>query len=102
MYKIKFTEKFEKKLYKLIPQALQGQTWKRIRGLAKNPYSGKQLRYPFIRELKIEKFRIYFIIFDKEIVVLLVNVSDKKDQQEVIDWICDNKKLLYNYVKNLK
>jgi mRNA-degrading endonuclease RelE of RelBE toxin-antitoxin system len=102
VFVIKFTEHFEKKFLKIIPYALQEQAWTRIRQLSSNPFIGKPLRYDFIRELKLGKFRIYFVIFEEEVVVLLADISDKKHQQEVIDMIYSQRELLREYVKNLK
>lgn len=101
MYIIKMTEKFEKKFYKLIPKALQDQTWRRIHKLSDNPFLGKPLSNSFIRELKLEKFRIYFAIYKNEVIVLLLDISDKKEQQKVIDTIKENRQLLNEFIKNL-
>lgn len=48
---------------------------------------GRPLSYPFFREKKIGGKRIYFLVYDEIQVVLLVNVSNKKYQQETIDEI---------------
>ncbi len=100
-YTLKMTEKFEKKFYKLIPKQLQAQTWNRLKKLTLNPYIRKPLGYKFIRELKLDKFRIYFVVFDNEILILLVDISDKKNQQEVIDSVYSQLEWLKKYVKNL-
>jgi len=102
VFVIKFTERFEKKFLKIIPLGLQEQAWARIRNLAINPFVGKPLKYDFIRELKLGKFRIYYVIFEKEIIILLTDVSDKKHQQETIDLIYSQRELLRKYIKNLK
>ena len=52
-----------------------------------NPYVGKPLGYRFFREKKLNGNRIYYIIFEDVIVVLLVAYSDKKTQQATIDTI---------------
>jgi mRNA-degrading endonuclease RelE of RelBE toxin-antitoxin system len=101
MYKIIFTESFEKKFSKIIPEHLQEQTKERITKLSENPFVGKPLKYKFIRELKIEKFRIYFIIFEQEIIILLADISNKKHQQKVINSIYENRNILQNAIKNL-
>ena len=102
VYVLKMTEMFEKKFYKLIPLSLQKQLWCRILSLSKNPYVGKPLGYPFIRELKLGKFRVYFTIFEDEVTVLMADISDKKNQQETIDLLIHNKEYLKKLVKNLK
>lgn len=101
-YRVKMTERFEKQFLKIIPLTLQKRAWGRIRKLCENPYIGKPLGYPFIRELKIEKFRIYFMIYEDEVTILLVDVSDKKEQQKIIDIINQDREFLLKFVKNLK
>ena len=101
MYIIKMTELFEKKFYKLIPKALQDQLWRRINLLGSDPYAGKPLGSRYLREMKLDKFRIYFTIFDDKVLVLLLDVSDKKGQQRVIDSIKAHKHMLDEYIKNL-
>ena len=58
--------------------------------LAENPHVGKPLGYPYLREKKIGGRRVYYLIYDDLKLVLLVAVSDKKDQQATIDHIKGN------------
>ena len=58
--------------------------------LAENPHIGKPLGYPYLREKKIGGRRIYYLIYDDLKLVLLVAVSDKKNQQAAIDHIKGN------------
>jgi hypothetical protein len=101
MYTIIFTDLFEKRFSKIIPFNLQEQTRERIKKLSLNPFVGKPLKYEFIRELKVEKFRVYFVVFEKEVIVMLADVSDKKHQQQVIDSIYENRDIFYKFIKNL-
>jgi putative component of toxin-antitoxin plasmid stabilization module len=55
--------------------------------LKKNPFSGKPLGYSFFREKKIEGNRLYYLIYDKKLVILFVFYSNKKMQQKTIDQI---------------
>ncbi|MBS3124485.1 hypothetical protein J4437_07715 [Candidatus Woesearchaeota archaeon] len=48
--------------------------------------------YKWFRELKNDKFRVYYLIYDLQIIVLFVGVSDKKTQQSVINIIKSNLK----------
>ena len=48
---------------------------------------GKPLGYPFFREKKMGKYRIYFLVYGDINAVLLITISDKKAQQEIIDKI---------------
>jgi len=60
--------------------------------LAENPYVGRELTYPFLREKRINGKRIYYLIYEDFKLVLLVAVSDKRDQQMTIDHIKENLK----------
>lgn len=95
MYNIEFSDTFKKRMHKLIPKNKKEDVLSRIRKLAINPYVGKPLRYNFVRELKLEKFRIYFIIYEQKVLVFIVDISDKKRQQEVIESIIEK------FIKNL-
>ncbi len=95
------TEGFEKQFNKTIPLSLQSQLWRRINKLKENPYVGKPLGDKSFRELKAEKFRVYFMVYEEKVLVMMVGVSDKKRQQEVIDAIKKNRYLLDEFVKNL-
>ena len=58
--------------------------------LAENPYSGKPLGYPYLREKRIDNRRIYYLIYDDLKLVLLVATSDKKNQQATINHLKEN------------
>lgn len=55
--------------------------------LVNNPYVGDPLGVPWLREKKHGKFRIYFLIYEDLTSVFMVNISEKKDQQKVINTI---------------
>ncbi len=55
--------------------------------LVENPYVGDQIRVPWFREKKKEKYRVYYLIYDEFKVVYVVGISAKKDQQMVINTI---------------
>lgn len=46
---------------------------------------GDPLKYPFFREKKVGGKRVYFLIYSDIRAVLMVGISDKKEQQETID-----------------
>ena len=52
-----------------------------------NPYVGKPLGFKFFREKRVDGKRIYFLIYQDVVIVLLVAISDKKTQQATIDAI---------------
>ena len=98
MYKIKVTNEFEKdynKLDKSIKTKIDGE----IEKLKENPYSSKPLGYQYFREKKIDNYRIYFLVFREEVIVFVIALSSKKDQQPTIDKI---KKLIPDYQKEIR
>jgi len=101
IYSIREIPLFREKFDKIIPLNKQRDVKNRIQKLSHNPYNGKSLGYKYLRELKIDKFRIYYIISEKEVVVLLVTVSDKKQQQETISFIKNHMDELKKMIKNL-
>ena len=86
MYQVYTTEEFDKKFDKLNP-AIQSQIEDEIRQLEENPYVGKPLGYPFFREKKVKGLRFYYLIYEEYVVVFIITISDKKDQQRCIDTI---------------
>lgn len=82
---------------KLIPKEYQEQLLGFIEELKQNPNTGKPLGYPFFREKKLGKYRLYFLIYEDVDTVLLVTISDKKAQQDTIDKI----KSQLDYYKDL-
>ncbi|MBS3175590.1 type II toxin-antitoxin system RelE/ParE family toxin [Candidatus Woesearchaeota archaeon] len=53
--------------------------------LETNPYVGDQIRFRWFREKKRGKYRIYYLIYEDIQAVYLVNLSEKKDQQSIIN-----------------
>lgn len=86
IYKIFTTEEFEKRFKKLDAQ-VQTEITKEIDQLEENPYVGKPLSYTFFREKKVRNYRVYYLIYEEYVVVFVITISTKKDQQEAIDKI---------------
>jgi len=61
-----------------------------------NPYVGKPLGVDWLREKKYGKYRIYYLIYEDFVAVFMVDISEKKDQQKVINTI----KLFLNTYKD--
>ncbi len=55
--------------------------------LVNNPYVGDPLRVSWFREKKRGKYRVYYLIYEDLKSVYMVGLSDKKDQQAVINTI---------------
>ncbi len=72
---------------KLLPKAYQERISRLIVHLKKTSDIGKPLGYPFFKEKKLDKYRVYFLIYEELDAVLLITVSDKKAQQETISRI---------------
>ena len=72
---------------KLLPKEYRNRIDKLIAQLKVTHSIGKPLGYPFFKEMKIEKYRVYFLVYEDIDTVLLVTISDKKAQQEAIDRI---------------
>jgi len=85
-YQIFTTKKFDKQFSKLDHQ-VQREIENEIDQLESNPYSGKSLGYKFFREKKIKGYRIYYLIYEEHVVVFVITLSGKKDQQKAIDTI---------------
>lgn len=97
-YKIYTTEEFDRIFNKLDPQ-LQDQIGKEIDQLETNPYVGKPLGYKFFREKKVKNYRVYYLIYRDYLVVFVITLSNKKDQQIVINTI---KSLIPLYREEIK
>ncbi len=48
-----------------------------------------QIRYKFFREKRIKEKRIYYLVYDDLMLVLIVAISDKKTQEETINKIVE-------------
>lgn len=97
-YTLYTTEEFDKDYAKL-DNSLQQQIAKEIEQLRTNPHVGKPLGYKFFREKKVKNYRVYYLIYEEYVIVFVVALSDKKDQQRAIDTI---KWLLPRYHEDIK
>ena len=98
MYKIFTTEEFDE-YYEDLDKSLQIEIDKEIEQLETNPYVGKPLGYKFFREKKVRNHRIYYLIYEEYVVVFVVALSDKKEQQKAINTI---KQLIPYYREEVK
>jgi len=86
-FEVYTTGEFDKDFEKL-DKSLKEQIDTEIEQLKTNPYVGKPLGYKFFREKRVKGgHRFYFLIYDEYVVVFIVAISGKKDQQDVIDTI---------------
>lgn len=62
---------------------------------------GDRIKYNFFREFRINGKRVYFLIYKDIAIVLVIGVSKKKDQQEVINSIFNRLKDFKNFARSL-
>ena len=98
-YKILTTEEFEKD-FKKLDNSIKQQIIKEIEQLKINPLAGKSLNYHFFREKKIQNYRIYYLLFNEKIIILLVAISSKKNQQKTINKIKLLLPIYKKYIEN--
>jgi len=70
-----FSEEFERRIDRIEEQ------------LANNPYVGKPLGVAWFREKKLERYRMYYLIYEDLKAVYIITLSSKKDQQKIINTI---------------
>jgi len=87
MFEVYKAPKFQKKAEKFLDKKELDELEKFISELKKEKVLGDPLSYDFFREKKIGGKRVYFLVYKEIKVVLLVNISKKKYQQETIDEI---------------
>jgi|TARA_Y100000034_G_scaffold51026_1_gene62772 mRNA-degrading endonuclease RelE of RelBE toxin-antitoxin system len=97
-FKIYKTNEFEKDFEKL-DKSIKDRIEKEVIKLEINPYSGKPLGYKFFREKKIGGYRFYYLVYDEYVIVFIIAISSKKDQQKTIDII---KSLIPYYKEEIK
>ena len=84
---------------RLLPKEYRQQIKQIIKELKKSHDTGKPLGYPFFREKKLGKYRIYFLVYEDVDIVLLITISDKKTQQDTIDKIKKDLDLYKDLIK---
>ncbi|MFQ5531234.1 MAG: type II toxin-antitoxin system RelE/ParE family toxin [Candidatus Nanoarchaeia archaeon] len=85
-YKIYHSQRFDKELEKF-SKSFQDGVDNIEDQLVENPYVGRPLNVRWFREKRYEKWRIYYTVYDDLEAVFMVAISDKKDQQKVINTI---------------
>ena len=93
-YKIFHSARFDKELLKF-NKNFQDRVDKMENQLVENPYMGNPLNVKWFREKRYEKWRIYYLIYEDLKSVFMVAISEKKDQQKIINTI----RLLFDFFK---
>jgi len=99
-YAVYITESFEKEIEK-ISESDKEIIRKMIIKLKDNPYVGDPIRYKFFREKRIREKRVYFLVYDELLALLVVAFGGKKLQQETIDKIISLLPEYKKYVERL-
>lgn len=68
--------------------------------LEENP-AGKILRFEWFREKKFGTKRLFFLVDDEAEKILFVSFASKKEQQDVIDFVVENKEELLEHLRSL-
>ncbi len=85
-YKVYRSERFDRELIKF-DKSFQHRVDKIEDQISENPYTGDPISVKWFREKRYDKYRIYFIIYDDLQAVFMVAISEKKDQQKIINTI---------------
>ena len=85
-YQIFLSHEFEDQLSQL-ENGVKNWANKIVDQLIENPFVGKPLGRTWFREKKFGKYRAYYIIYETQKVVYVVKLSEKKNQQKVINSI---------------
>ena len=94
VYKLYHSARFDKELLKF-PADFQKIVDKIEDKLTENPFVGDPLGVRWFREKRIDKYRIYYIIYEDLNSVFMAAISEKKDQQKVINTI----RLLFEFFR---
>ena len=98
-FKVYRTKTFDKEFDKL-PKSEQERIRRFESSLSERPFSGQPLGMVFFREKRLNGRRIYFLIYEDFIIILMAAISDKKTQQATIDAIKNNLEKYHTMIKN--
>ncbi len=85
-WKIITTRDFDIDFSKL-DNSIKKKIFKEIEQIKENPFRGKSLGYSFFREKKVKSYRLYYLVYKEKIIVFVIAISSKKNQQEIINRI---------------
>ena len=93
-FKIYHSRRFDRELVKY-NKSFQNRVDKIENEIVKNPYTGNPLNVKWFREKRYNKYRIYFLIYEDLQSAIMVGISEKKDQQKIINTI----RLLFDFFR---
>lgn len=83
-YELKFSKEFEKEFERL-DNSIKEEAWKKISRLKESPKAiGKHLKYLGLWELHVRMFRIFYIIEDNKIKLLILSIKHKDECDKYI------------------
>jgi mRNA-degrading endonuclease RelE of RelBE toxin-antitoxin system len=85
-FKVYHSEQFDRELSRF-DKDFQERVDKIEDKLVENPYYGNPLGFKGFREARYGNYRIYYLIYEDLESIFIVAISDKKDQQRVINTI---------------
>src|SRR3989344_219337 len=91
LFRVFETEEFGK-IFEALDVFEQNWIRKVVGQLKANPVAGKPLGFEWFREKKLGGKRLYYLVYKKACVVLLVSYGGKKEQRKIIGHILDNLK----------
>ncbi len=99
MYEIYATETFKKNHESLDKSEI---IWmSKVKQKLKDNPSGKPLGFDWFREKKYLNKRLYFLIDHKTEKILLISFASKKEQQDIIAFVKNNKEELLSLLKKI-
>ena len=99
-YKVYHSNRFEKELRKF-DLFFMDLVDKIEDKLVEDPYTGSPLGVRWFREKRIGKYRIYYLVYEHLQSVFMVAISEKKDQQKVINAIRLTLSFLKEEIENI-
>src|SRR3989338_11217837 len=93
-FKVYHSSRFDRELSKY-DKAFQDRVDNIEDQIVENPYTGDPLNVKWFREKRYGKYRIYFLVYEDLQATIMVAISEKKDQQKVINTI----RLLFSFFR---
>ena len=98
--KVLETEAFSR-LFETLEKREQDWIKKVVLQLKENFLIGKPLKFNWFREKKFGGKRLYYLVYEKGSLVLLVAFGRKKNQQKIINQILQNKEKYMKFVEQI-
>ena len=94
------TEEFSR-LFETLEKKEKDWIKKIVQQLEESFLVGKPLKFNWFREKKFGGKRLYYLVYEKTGLVLLVAFGTKKEQQEIINHVLQNKKKYMKFIEQI-